>query len=151
MAGLVFTIQDDFTEEFVKKLGEIAAEGENAFANQVAKDTEPFVPAMNKSLVNRTQVHGNQIVYPGPYARYLYHGKVMVDSKTGKGPMKIVGKDGSVIIRFRKGATLTATDIPLKISQSVNPQAQSHWFEASKAVNLEKWKRFAEGIIKNGI
>lgn len=151
MAGLVFTIHDNFTEEFAKKLGEIATEGEHELAKQVALNTEPFVPAMNKSLVDRTQVYGNQIVYPGPYARYLYYGKVMVDRRTGKGPMKIVGKDGSVLIRFREGAKLRPTERPLKISQSVNPQAQSHWFEASKAVNLEKWERIAGRIIKNGI
>lgn len=151
MAGLKFTIRDNFTAEFAKKLADVSTKGEHALAVQVAKDTEPFVPAMTKSLVNRTQVFGNQIVYPGPYSRYLYYGRVMVDSKTGRGPMKIVGKDGSVIIRFRKGAKLVPTERPLKISKAVHPQAQSHWLEASKAANLEKWERVAGRIIKNGI
>ena len=33
------------------------------------------------------------------------------------------------------------TDRNLVFNRSVNPQAQAHWFEASKAQNLEKWLR----------
>ncbi|MBQ0067178.1 MAG: hypothetical protein KBS60_03175 [Phascolarctobacterium sp.] len=105
---------------------------------QVMKDTRPFVPALTNSLNNRTHIeHGNQIVYPAPYARYLYYGKVMVDSETGRGAVYI--KD--VGFRFRRGATLVPTDRDLVFTTEVHPQAQSHWFEASKAQNLEKWKR----------
>lgn len=154
MAGLRFDIQDNFTEELAKKLEAVSTQGEHALAVQVAKDTEQFIPASGApaGLYNRVQVHGNQIVYPGPYARYLYHGKVMVDSQTGKGPMKIIGKDGEVVaIRFRKGAILKATDRPLKFDKHHHKNAQSYWFEASKVVNLEKWERVAERIVKNGI
>lgn len=89
------------------------------------------------------------IIYPGPYARYLYEGKVMVDSATGKGPMRIVGKNGEEVIRFRKGATLKPTNRDLNIQPSVHKDAQSHWFEASKAQNLEKWVRAAGELIKH--
>ena len=87
---------------------------------------------------------GSAIIYPGPYARYLYYGKVMVDSATGKGPMRIVGKDGTEVIRFRKGAKLKPIDRDLKFNKSMNRHAQSHWFEASKAKNLSKWLRVAK-------
>ena len=81
------------------------------------------------------------MLFRSPYARVLYESKVMVDAKTGKGPMRIVDKDGNEYIRFRKGAKLRPTGRDLNISTAVHPKAQSHWFEASKRDNLEKWEK----------
>ena len=146
MSSFNVTVHSDISENLSKKLASASESAEHLLAVEIQKDTEPFVPALTKSLVNRTQVKGNMIVYPGPYARYLYYGKVMVDSATGKGPMRIVGDDGSEVIRFRKGATLTPTDRPLNIRQDVHPQAQPHWLEGSKAQNLSKWVRIAKEL-----
>lgn len=101
---------------------------EHAVAVQMEKDTRPFVPALTGSLMNRTRVEGNVVIYPGPYARFLYYGKVMIDPDTGS-PFA------------QKGAVKVLTDKDLVFNKSVNPQAQAHWFEASKAQNLEKWVR----------
>ena len=101
---------------------------EHAVAVQMEKDTRPFVPALTGSLMNRTRVDGNTVIYPGPYARFLYYGKVMVDPDTGS-PFA------------QKGAVKVVTDRNLVFNRSVNPQAQAHWFESSKAQNLEKWLR----------
>ena len=149
MSSFNVTVHSDISENLSKKLASASESAEHLLAVEIQKDTEPFVPALTKSLVNRTQVKGDMIVYPGPYARYLYYGKVMVDSATGKGPMRIVGDDGSEVIRFRKGATLTPTDRPLNIRQDVHPQAQSHWLEGSKARNLSKWLRIAKELTLN--
>lgn len=143
MSYLKINIDDNFSKPLAEKLKQAGPWTSHVLAVQIAKDTEPFVPAMTKSLANRTQVVENAIIYPGPYARYLYYGKVMVDAVTGKGPMHIVGKDGSEVIRFRKGATLKPTEKPLKISQSVHAQATDHWLDASKTQNLDKWIRVA--------
>ena len=43
----------------------------------------------------------------------------------------------------RKGATKVVTGEDLKFNHSVHSQAQSHWDEASKAQNLDKWVRVA--------
>lgn len=139
MSYLKLTVEEDISKSLKKKLEQAGPRAAHTVAIQIQKDTEPFVPAMTKSLANRTQVVENKIIYPGPYARYLYYGKVMVDAATGKGPMRIVGKDGSEVIRFRKGATLKETDKPLKISKAVHHQAQDHWLDGSKAQNLGKW------------
>ena len=101
---------------------------EHAVAVQMEKDTRPFVPALTGSLMNRTRVEGNVVINPGPYARFLYYGKVMVDPDTGS-PFA------------QKGAVKELTDKDLVFNKTVNPQAQAHWFEASKAQNLEKWMR----------
>lgn len=116
---------------------------EKILAVQVMKDTRPFVPALTMSLNNRTRLIGSHIIYPGPYAQYLYYGKAMVDSKTGRGPFYIKG----VGYRFRRGATLRATNRDLKFTKSVHPKAQAHWIEASLAANGAKWKRVARKAV----
>ena len=141
---LKFTVYTDGLEAIKDKLAEVSTKAEHIVALQVRKDTSPYVPALTGSLDTRTRVDGQQIIYPGLYARYLYYGKVMVDAATGKGPMRIVSEDGTEVIRFRKGAKLRPTDRDLKIQRSMHPKAQSHWFEASKAKNLPKWLRVAK-------
>lgn len=150
MSFLKFTIKENFTEEMARKLADASSKAEHALATQIETDTAPFVPMLTGALTDNTRVYGNQIVYPGPYARYLYEGKVMVDSVTGKGPMKIM-KDGQVVaIRFRKGATLRPTEKLLDIKKrSGHFQATDHWLEASKTQNLEKWTRVAGRLIKD--
>ena len=108
---------------------------EHALAVQVEKDTQPFVPALTGSLTQRTRVVGNEVVYPGPYARFLYYGKVMVDPNTGS-------------TYAPKGGAKVLTDRNLVFTKSMHAQAQAHWFEASKAQNLDKWVRVAEKAVK---
>lgn len=119
-------------ERKIEQSGECAA---HTLAIQIARDTEPFVPALTKSLANRTQVEGNTIIYPGPYARYLYYGKLMVDPNTRSAWAS-------------KGATKVLTGKNLNIRKNVHSKAQSHWFEASKIVNKDKWIRVAGEAMK---
>lgn len=119
---------------------------EKAMAWQVFKDTRPFVPAKTMSLNQRSYVRGSYIVYPGPYARYLYYGKVMVNAKTGKGPMFIP----EVGYRWPKGAILRPTNRDLKISTAVHKDATSHWMDVSLARNGKRWDDIARRIYTNG-
>lgn len=123
MAGVKFDI-DKIKEELARR----CTKAEHIVAIQVEKDTSPYTPALTGSLNQRTRVVGNSVVYPGPYARYLYYGKLMVDPDTGS-PWA------------QSGAVKVLTDRDLVFTQSVHPQAQAHWFEASKAQNLDKWLR----------
>lgn len=148
---LKFTVKADGFSELDEKLAQACTKAEHILAVQVQKDTSPYVPFLTGSLDQRTKVVGNAIIYPDPYARYLYYGKVMVDSQTGKGPAHYVDKKGNEQIRFRKGAVLRATDKDLVFNKAGHAQAQSHWFEASKAENLEKWVRVADKAVKNGL
>ena len=115
-----------------------SARAEKIVAEQIMKDTDKYLPARTGSLMQRTHIEGsNQIVYPGPYARFLYYGKVMIYEPTGstfapKGEHKIV------------------TDRDLVMHQTMHRLATSHWFEVSKAQNQEKWERVAERAIKHG-
>lgn len=112
-------------------------QADEILATQAKSDTEQFVPALTGSLTMRTRVDGASIIYPGPYARYLWEGKVMVDSNTGSAWAK-------------PGATKVATGKNLVFTQTMHGQAQSHWFDASKAVNLEKWIRVYGKAVTRG-
>lgn len=134
MAGVNFTVD---TQRFAKDMGatrqrmrRASPRAKHILALQMAKDTEPYVPALTKSLANRTTVKDDVIIYPGPYARFLYNGKLMIDPNTGSA-------------WAQKGATKVVTGKDLNISTAVHSKAQSHWFEASKAQNLPKWRNVA--------
>ena len=148
---LKFEVHANVGEALAKKLAAASTKAEHTVAIQAAKDTSPYVPMLTGSLNTRTQVEGGNIIYPGPYARYLYNGKVMVDSVTGKGPMHFIDNMGNEQIKFRKGATLKPTDRDLKYTKSAHPQAQDHWFEVSKAQNLDKWLMVADKAVKNDL
>lgn len=135
---LKFTVKADGFSELDEKLAQACTKAEHILAVQVQKDTSPFVPFLTGSLDQRTRVDGNEIIYPGPYARFLYYGKVMVDPETGSTYAK-------------KGTTKARTDKNLVFNKAGHAQAQSHWFEASKAENLGKWIRVADKAVKNGL
>lgn len=130
MSFLKISMKDNFSAPLMKKLQRAGPRAAHAVAVQIEKDTEPFVPALTKSFVNRTQVVDSSVIYPGPSARMLREGKLMIDPNTGSA-------------WARKGATKVVTGKDLKFNHSVHSQAQSHWDEASKAQNLDKWVRVA--------
>ena len=133
--SLKFSVDVSGMDEVKRQLARACGRAESVLAQQAMKDTIPFVPALTGSLTQRTRVVGNEVIYPGPYARFLYYGKVMVDPATGS-------------TYAPKGGTKVATDRNLVFTKTMHPQAQSHWFEASKAQNLDKWLRVAEKAVK---
>jgi hypothetical protein len=145
---LKFSVHTEGLESIKDRLMQASSEAEHILAVQIRKDTSPYVPALTGSLDTRTRIEGfsdaglgpgtggSMIVYPGPYARYLYYGKLMVDPTTGSSYAP-------------KGGTKVVTDKNLVFSKSMHAQAQSHWFEASKAQNLEKWVRAADKAVKD--
>lgn len=134
---LKFDINVSGLDEAKKELEAQWLNAEHELAEQVKEDTVPFVPAKTESLSIRTRVEKSLIIYPGPYARFLYFGKLMVDPETGSA-------------WARRGVKKVLTDKNLVFSQAVHPQAQSHWFEASKAQNIDKWEKKAKELIRNG-
>lgn len=135
---LTFKVQTNLSEALSAAIGKAATRAEHIVAVQAMKDTSPYVPFLTGSLDERTHVSGNTIIYPGPYARYLYYGKVMVDPETGSAYAP-------------KGGTKVLTDKNLVFNTSGHAQAQAYWFEASRAENLKKWIRVADKAVKNGL
>ena len=117
--------------------------------DRVLEDCRSVMPHLTGSLQQRSIVEsgGRQVIFPGPSARYLYGGKVMVDSVTGSGPRKIPLSGGGYILRFQKGATLVATARALNYS---NPQATDHWFDEAKARHSAYWVEGCKKIIMGG-
>lgn len=146
MAGISFHVHTGGLDNIQKQIAEGCTKAEHAVSAQAAKDTAQYVPMRSGSLRERTRVIGNRIIYPGPYARYLYYGKYMVDAETGKGPMHFEDKTGEHI-KYRKGARLVPTDRDLVFH---SPNTRSHWFEYSKAKNMDKWMRIAKETGRNG-
>ena len=147
---MIFEVIDNFTADAAITIADRCNKANMILATQVQKDTSPFVPFRTGSLDIRTQVVGDTIIYPGPYARYLYYGYKMVDSATGKGPMHYIDRHGDEVFRFRRGAVLTPTNEPLTYTTDFHKQAGPHWFERSKAQNLQKWLRVAEKVVNTG-
>lgn len=116
---------------------------EAVVATQALKDTTPYVPALTGAFSNLARVDGNEIVYTGDQAAYLYAGKVMVDEM---GRHAVYIKD--VGWRHRKGAKLHAIDKDLVFTTDMHPKAQAHWMEASYEENAEKWALAGERAVK---
>ena len=131
---LKFTVHSDLSG-IGPMLRNASDKAQTAVAIQAQKDTSPYVPALTGSLDQRTRVDENQIIYPGPYARYLYYGKLMVDPTTGSSYAP-------------KGATKVLKEKNLVLKKPMQSKAQDHWFEASKAENMDKWLRVAGKAVK---
>lgn len=135
--ALKFTIDTSGMDAVKESIASACSRAEHTLAVQVKKDTEPFVPMLNGVLRGKTKVVWNLIVYDGPYARYLYYVKLYVDPLTGSS-------------YARKGVTKVPA-VPEKDLIFHKPGTCSHWFEASKAQNTEKWVRVAEKAVKNDL
>jgi hypothetical protein len=133
--GIKISVHTDGFDAVKEAIAKACTRAEHVLAEQIGKDTQPFVPMLTGSLTQRTRVDGSAVIYPGPYARFLYYGKVMVDPNTGS-------------TYAPKGGTKVVTDRNLVFNKAMHPQAQAHWFEASKAQNLDKWLRVAEKAVK---
>lgn len=100
-------------------------EAQEWLGHTVLEDCKPYMTLRTGSMQQRSKVNygGSQVEFPGPYARFQYGGKVMVDPVTNS-PWA------------RKGAKKVLTDRPLTYSQ---PMATSHWFDTAKAAHGEYW------------
>lgn len=129
-----------------------------ALDSMVMTSMKPFMPMETGTFYNLTKARSDALAGSGlvcaaapPYGRYLYEGKKMVDSKTGKGPRKIPnGPGGECILRYRPGAKLVATSIPLNYNRNKNPNVTDHWFDAAKAKDGDNWVKVAKSIAGRG-
>lgn len=91
---------------------------------------DDYTPRLNGALVKSVRLNSvigsGRLVQSTPYARYLYHGKLMVDPITGKGSFfdPETGRHWS-----RPGVSKVLTDKDLKFNQTRSPDAGPHWFD----------------------
>lgn len=131
----------------LSKLGKRFQDAQFALDSAIMTSMVPFMPMNEGNFVHLTEIISESLAGTGvvcaaapPFGRYLYEGKVMVDSKTGKGPRKIPdGPGGGYVLRFRKRAKLVETKRPLNYSVHAHPNVTDHWFDAAKEQDLKKW------------
>ena len=113
------------------KYGPRFAKAQEWLGQQVLADSKLYMPWKTGSLQQRSYVAegGRQVVFPGPYARYLYMGKVMVDPETGS-PWA------------RKGAVKVVTDRDLRFATGV-----PHWAEVAQNEYGKGWAEGCKRII----
>ena len=109
-----------------------------ALINQIRIDTEQYVPALDLTLSNSAHAENKntELVYNGPYARFQYYGKVMVDER------------GSTYAR--PGGKKHVIDKDLVYNISRHPNATSFWYKKSKEQYKDKWIKLVKETIKNG-
>ena len=103
-------------------------------AQQMLADINNYVPDDQGMLKNSAETHSDlangKIIWNTPYARFLYHGVVMIDPKTGS-PYAREGQT-KVVMKPEK---------PLDFNKQSNPNAGSHWCERAYADHHEDWER----------
>ena len=105
----------------VDKNGDVQMQVTRVINNRITK----FMPFRTGALSTKSKriKSPTEIEVAAPYALYMYYGKVMVNSKTGKGPAFIPG----VGYRYRKGTVLKATDRDLNYDTTKHTQAGPFW------------------------
>ena len=106
-------------------------------SQQALADCNEYVPDDQDALVNSSNIHSDilhgKLVWSTPYARYLYHGVLMVDPKTG-----------SAWARESQTKVKVSPEVRLKFYKRKNPKAGSHWCERAQADHGEEWRQIYE-------
>lgn len=107
-------------------LAEKFSKAQNDLNNQIISDTAEYVPMSQGILSNSVhEEHGDEIVWNGPYARFLYMGKLMLDSRGSSWALPntkkhVVNKD-------------------LKYSKEAHSKAGPKWFERAMDEHKNNW------------
>lgn len=115
---------------------QIRAAGERAvgiIAQTVLDDINEYVPDDQGQLIDSSATHSDvlhgALVWATPYARYLYHGVLMVDPKTG-----------SAYAREGQTKVVASPEVQLKFDKGKSPKAGSHWCERAYADKHDEWQ-----------
>ena len=119
------------------RLARYMSASQRALDKQVLVDMVPFMPMETGALVHDTIMQnaenigsGELILDTTEYARFLYHGKVMIHEPTGS-------------TWAPAGEEKVVTPIPLKYNTSSHPNAGPEWFERAKEAKKRTWLKVA--------
>lgn len=104
--------------------------------SEIAKDTDSYTPKnkgkLIQSLAPSIRANDQYLIWNKPYARFLYHGRVMIGEHSRSAWAK-------------KYEQKIVTSKRLKYSQ-YNANAGPFWFERAKQLYVTKWiKTFSKG------
>ncbi|MEE0438572.1 MAG: minor capsid protein [Roseburia hominis] len=119
------------------RLARYMSASQRALDNQILTDMVDYIPMETGNLtrqtlaINRENIGSGELVLDATdYARYLYHGKLMVDPETGSA-------------WAQPGAIKVMTDQDLEYSKAAHGNAGSHWFERAKEERKRTWLKVA--------
>ena len=100
--------------------------------SEIVKDSAKYTPmrtgVLKQSVIPSSTIDDKYLIWNTPYARYLYHGQLMVDPKTG-----------SPYARFGVKKVLKRPGVKLKYYKGANAAANSFWVRRAKEANITKW------------
>ena len=135
-----------FPQMLVQRNLESGGKVQLALDNAVIKYAIPYCPFDTGTLANSplTASTPGKVVYAGPYAHYLYYGKVY-------GPnIPVFEDDSGTPTRWFSppGQKKHPTGREMSYDTSVHPQAGKMWFERMKADHAEEIREAAEKIAR---
>lgn len=130
-----FVLKD--TDHLLRKFHmEAGGQMQEVIDEKVIEYSIPYCPFDTGTLAYSpyiaSMIGSGRVVYPGPYAHYLYHGEIY-------GPnIPVFDDDSGEPTRFfsPKNRKKYPTGRPLRFSPDKNPNAQAHWAEAAKANHM---------------
>ena len=110
-------------------------------SQQALADCNEYAPDDQDGLIDSSNIHSDilhgKLVWATPYARYLYHGVLMVDPKTGSA----WAREGQTKVKV-------SPEVQLKFDKRKNPKAGSHWCERAQADHGEEWRKIYETALR---
>lgn len=129
------------TAQTIMKIEGAAKRAVGTTAQQVLADCNEYCPQDQSVLIDSSEIHSDlpngKLVWQTPYARFLYHGVVMIDPKTR-----------STWAREGQSKIVKSPEKELSFDKSKNPKAGSHWCERAQADCGEDWKKIYEKAFK---
>lgn len=128
-----------------------------ALHSRIMDDMTPYMPKNTGTFINQTRARTDALkgspymcVASPPFGRMLYYGKVMVE-QNGQGAMPLRDANGELKFRYHKGAILKPSMRDLSFNKTVNPLAQSHWYDKAKKEYEDEWIEYVEDIVNGRI
>ena len=122
------------------RLARYMSASQRALDKQILTDMMDYIPMETGNLSHETWSDNEKNIGKGElvldttdYARYLYHGKLMVDPETGSA-------------WARPQAIKVLTDQDLEYSKKSHEKAGSHWFERAKEERKRTWLNRAREV-----
>lgn len=110
-------------------------------SQQVLADCNEYAPDDQEGLIDSSYTHSDilhgKLVWSTPYARYLYHGVLMVDPKTGSA----WAREGQTKVKV-------SPEVQLKFDKGKNPKAGSHWCERAQTDHGKEWQQIYEAAFR---
>ena len=121
------------TKSVAAKVEGAAKRAVGIVSQTILDDCNMYAPEDQGQLINSSEelsdvMQGN-LAWADPYARFLYHGLLMVDPVTK-----------SAYARANQDKVLAVPEIKLSFDKTKNPKAGSHWCERAYADKHEEWQ-----------